>query len=121
MSVPEGVEVPRVAARAALAVPGVTGLQRTLRRSLADAAHRVPARREAPSHEAGVRARHDRRSGTWHLEVRCVLDDGRRALDAARDVRDSVRTRVGSHLADLEAEAPVDVTVEVTRIDTRAR
>ncbi len=45
--------------------------------------------------------------------MRCVLAEGRRALDIARNVHDRVQTALISHLP---APEPVTVTVTVTRI-----
>jgi uncharacterized alkaline shock family protein YloU len=107
-----------VAAEAALAVPGVTGLPPRLAHRLAAAAastgtytasHRTPP-------EAGVRAERAPDGSGWHVEVRCALAEGRRALDVARNVHGRVRSAVISHLA---APEPVTVTVTVTRIATR--
>ncbi|GHI02785.1 hypothetical protein AQI88_38220 [Streptomyces cellostaticus] len=106
-----------VAADAALTVPGVAGLQPRLAHRLAAAAatradpmpHRTPP-------EAGIRADRAPDGSGWHIEVRCVLAEGRRALDIARNVHDQVRTAVISHLPVPE---PVTVTVTVTRIAAR--
>ncbi|MGW7426803.1 hypothetical protein ACWGJB_43640 [Streptomyces sp. NPDC054813] len=107
-----------VAAEAALAVPGVTGLQPRLAQRLAAAA--APTRTSTASHrttpEAGVRAERAPEGSGWHIEVRCALAEGRRALDVARNVHGRVRTAVISHLATQE---PVSVTVTVTRIVAR--
>lgn len=111
----------RVAAEAALAVPGVAGLQPRLAHRLAAAAS--PTRPETtvervPS-EAGVRVvRIDRAPDGpgWHIEVRCVLAEGHRALDTARNVHHQVRAGVISHLAAHGAPAAATVTVTVTRI-----
>ncbi|MGW7548718.1 hypothetical protein ACWGKQ_47510 [Streptomyces sp. NPDC054770] len=106
-----------VAAEAALAVPGVTGLQPRLAHRLAAAAastgappesHRTPP-------EAGVRAERAPDGSGWHIEVRCALAEGRRVLDVARDVHGRVRAAVISRLA---APEPVTVTVTVTGIAT---
>jgi hypothetical protein len=122
VTAPDTAEVPRIAAEAALAVPGVRGLHPSLRWSLAGAAHRVPGLGPgSPPPETGVRARHDRATGAWHLQVRCVLDDGRRALDTALDVRESVRSAVGCHLAGGSAPGDVVVGVDVTRISAPPR
>ncbi|MFF7751583.1 hypothetical protein ACFZCP_20525 [Streptomyces sp. NPDC007971] len=103
-----------VAAEAALAVPGVAGLQPRLAHRLATAA---PTRTDTTPHrtppEAGIRADRAPDGSGWHIEVRCVLAEGRRALDIARNVHDRVRTAVISHLP---ATEPVTVTVTVTRI-----
>ncbi|MGW1004318.1 hypothetical protein [Streptomyces sp. NPDC002520] len=107
-----------VAAEAALAVPGVTGLQPRPAHRLAAAAASTwthPASHRTPP-EAGVRAERAPDDSGWHIEVRCVLAEGRRALDVARNVHGRVRTAVISQLA---APEPVTVTVTVTRIATR--
>jgi hypothetical protein len=84
---------------------------------LAGAAYRVRALGPAaPPQEAGVRAQRDRRTGAWHLEVRCVLHDDRRAVDTARDVRDSVKVAVGSRLPGPDGAESVSVVVIVTHI-----
>ncbi|SOE07273.1 hypothetical protein [Streptomyces sp. Ag109_G2-15] len=107
-----------VAAEAALAVPGVAGLQPRLAHRLAAAA--APTRAlttpRFTSPEAGIRVDRAPDGSGWHIEVRCVLAEGRRALDTARNVHDRVRTAVISHLP---APEPVTVTVTVTRIAAR--
>jgi hypothetical protein len=52
----------------------------------------------------------------WHIEVRCVLAEGPRALDTARNVHHQVRAAVISHLAAQGAPEAATVTVTVTRI-----
>ncbi|MFI6037036.1 hypothetical protein ACIBBD_23245 [Streptomyces sp. NPDC051315] len=110
-----------VAAEAALAVPGVDGLQPRLFDRLTAAA--APAGTDTPSHrtapEAGVRADVAPDGSGWRIEVRCVLAEGRRALDIARNVHDRVGDAVVSHLAALGAEERVTVAVTVTRIAAR--
>ncbi|MFG3162776.1 hypothetical protein ACGFY8_23250 [Streptomyces sp. NPDC048232] len=118
--------VERAVAHAALSVPGVAGLQPGLGRSLADAAHaahaahaqHAPGADAAPAPGAGVRARYARDSGVWHVEVRCVLTEGRRALDTARAVRARARAAVNR-----QAPGGCVVAVTITRIvgDVRAR
>ncbi|MEU6093169.1 hypothetical protein ABZ865_41845 [Streptomyces sp. NPDC047085] len=107
-----------VAAEAALAVPGVAGLQPRLARCLAAVVS--PTRPETTAErtppEAGVRADRMPDGSGWHIEVRCVLAEGHRALDIARNVHDQVRAAVISHLAAHGAPEPVTVTVTVTRI-----
>ncbi|MFF4398456.1 hypothetical protein [Streptomyces sp. NPDC001480] len=110
-----------VAAEAALAVPGVTGLQPRLSRRLAAAAA-SPLRNATPydtSPKAGIRAERAPGSSGWHIEVRCVLAGGRRTLDVAQNVHDRVAAAVISHLAALDAVEEVTVEVTVTRIATR--
>ncbi|WP_438307144.1 hypothetical protein ACSHXN_47845 (plasmid) [Streptomyces sp. HUAS TT11] len=109
---------PTVAAEAALAVPGVAGLQPRLARRLAAAA--LPTRPETAGHmppEAGVRTDPLPDGSGWHIEVRCVLVEGHRAVDAARNVHNQVRATVLSYLA--AHGAPVAVTVTVTVTVTR--
>ncbi|MFE9093731.1 hypothetical protein [Streptomyces sp. NPDC007264] len=110
-----------VAAEAALAVPGVAGLQPRLAHRLAAAA--APARTDATPHrappEAGIRADLAPDGSGWHVEVRCVLAEGRRAVDVARNVHDEVRAAVASQLAGHGVAIPVTVAVTVTGIATR--
>ncbi|MFE4535286.1 hypothetical protein ACFRKB_09415 [Streptomyces scopuliridis] len=110
--------IARTAARAALAVPGVAELQPSLRQALAGAATRVREAIGSPalSTEAGIHVEHTPGTRAWHVEVRCVLTDDRRALDTARDVRDSVRSAVGSQVTRDGVPEPVIVVVTVTRI-----
>ncbi|GGW13298.1 hypothetical protein GCM10018980_77300 [Streptomyces capoamus] len=108
-----------VAAEAALAVPGVTGLQPRLSRRLAAAA--APTLTDAmlyhtPAPEAAIRADRAPGGSGWHIEVRCNLATGRRALDVAQNVHDRVGAAVISHLAALDAVERVTVEVTVTRI-----
>ncbi|GGN34688.1 hypothetical protein GCM10012285_07040 [Streptomyces kronopolitis] len=114
---PAGIE--QTAARAALAVPGVQELHPSLRHSLADAATclRRTFGSHPPSPEAGVHATHTPEADAWHLEVRCVLTDHRRALDTARDVRESVRAAVSSQLNARGRTGNVTIVVTVTRIN----
>jgi len=109
------------AAEAALAVPGVAGLQPRLAHRLAAAAaptganttpHRTPP-------EAGVRADRAPDGSGWHIEVRCVMTEGRRALDIARNVHDRVAATVMAHLAAHGVAEPVTVAVTVTGIAAR--
>lgn len=109
-----------VAAEAALAAPGLAELQPRLSHRLAAAA--APTRTDTAPHrtspEDGIRADRATDGSGWHIEVRCVLAGGRRALDVARDVHDRVGAAVLSHLAALDAVEPVTVKVAVTRIAT---
>ncbi|MFD7612431.1 hypothetical protein [Streptomyces sp. NPDC059828] len=102
------------AARAALAVRGVAGLTPSLSHRLAHAAARAPQHMGivARPAEAGIRAEHAPHARGWHLEVRCILDEDRRALDTARDVRQQVRSAVAAHL--VRNGSPEAVTVLVT-------
>ncbi|MFR9788104.1 hypothetical protein ACL07V_05400 [Streptomyces sp. MB22_4] len=107
-----------VAAEAALAVPGVAGLQPRLAHRLAAAA--APTRAStspgwAPF-EADVRADRAPDGPGWHIEVRCVLTGGRRALDIARNVHDRVAAAVIAHLATHGVAEPVTVSVTVTGV-----
>ncbi|MFB0616274.1 hypothetical protein [Streptomyces sp. AGS-58] len=110
-----------VAAEAALATPGVAGLHPRLAHRLAAAA--APARTDTTPHraspEAGVRADRAPDGSGWRIEVRCVLDEGRRVLDIARDVHDRVAAAAISHLAALGAAERVTVEVTVTRVGPR--
>jgi hypothetical protein len=110
--------VGRTAAEAALAVPGVAELQLSLREALAGAATRVQRTLGFPAlpPERGIRAERTPRTGAWHVEVRCVLHEDRRALDTARDVHEQVRSAVDTHLTHQGIPAAVTVTVTVTRI-----
>lgn len=69
--------------------------------------------------EAGIRADRAPDGSGWRIEVRCVLAEGHRALDTARNVHDRVRTAVTSHLATHGVVEPVTVSVTVTRIAAR--
>ncbi|GGS91140.1 MULTISPECIES: hypothetical protein [Streptomyces] len=106
--------LPGVAAEAALAVPGVAALQPRLARRLAAAA--APTRADTTPPEAGVRADRAPDGSGWHIEVRCVLTEGRRALDIARNVHDRVTAALVTHLATHGAAEPVTVAVTVTGI-----
>ncbi|ALO97180.1 hypothetical protein ACFW6E_10665 [Streptomyces olivaceoviridis] len=106
--------LPGVAAEAALAVPGVAALQPRLARRLAAAA--APTRADTTPPEAGIRADRAPDGSGWHIEVRCVLTEGRRALDIARNVHDRVTAALVTHLATHGAAEPVTVAVTVTGI-----
>ncbi|GAA3143542.1 hypothetical protein GCM10010521_32990 [Streptomyces rameus] len=111
-----------VAAEAALAVPGVAGLQPRLAQRLAAAA--APTRTDTTSHrapppEAAVRADRAPDGSGWRIEVRCVLTEDRRALDIAQDVHDRVAFAAASHLTALGDVERVTVEVTVTRIAGR--
>lgn len=109
--------VQRTAARAALAVPGVAQLHPSLGQSLAAAARaRLALGGPAPPSQAGIHAERSPQTGAWHIEVRCVLHDDRRALDTARDVHDQVRAAVDSYVARHGVPGPVTIVVTVTRI-----
>ncbi|MFG2196673.1 hypothetical protein [Streptomyces sp. NPDC048639] len=110
------------AARAALDVPGVQGLQPGLGYRLAAAARGVQsAHASTAPPEAGIRADHIADPPGWQVEVRCIIDEERRALDTARDVRERVRTAVTAQLAREGTPEPVAVLVTITRTEpTRA-
>ncbi|GEJ99723.1 hypothetical protein [Streptomyces sp. 1-11] len=103
-----------VAADAALAVPGVAALQPRLARRLAAAA--APTRADTTPPEAGIRADRAPDGSGWHIEVRCVLTEGRRALDIARNIHDRVTAALVTHLANHGAAEPVTVAVTVTGV-----
>ncbi|MFD9094949.1 hypothetical protein [Streptomyces collinus] len=103
-----------VAAEAALAVPGVATLQPRLARRLAAAA--APTRADSTPSEAGIRADRAPDGSGWRVEVRCVLAEGRQALEIARNVHDRVTAAVGTHLATHGVAEPVTVAVTVTGI-----
>ncbi|MER5836212.1 hypothetical protein ABT116_36685 [Streptomyces sp. NPDC002130] len=107
-----------VAAEAALAVPGVAGLQPRLAHRLAAAA--APSRTGTTPHraspEAGIRVDRSPDGSGWHVEVRCILASGQRALDVAQRVHDRVEAAVISSLAANDVAERVAVEVTVTRI-----
>ncbi|MEU8825260.1 hypothetical protein [Streptomyces sp. NPDC048636] len=111
--------IERAAAEAALSVPGVAGLQPSLRHTLAVAGARVrrAVGSTTPSPEAGVRAERRPRTGAWTVEVRCVVTGDRRALDTARAVQERVGSRVGSLVPRSGTPEPVTVVVIVTRVE----
>ncbi|MEU0969915.1 hypothetical protein ABZ357_32575 [Streptomyces sp. NPDC005917] len=110
-----------VAAEAALSVPDVAALQPRLARLLAEAA--APTRTDTTPHrappEAGIRADRAPDGSGWHIEVRCVLTEGRRAMDIAQNVHDRVASASVSYLAALGDAERVTVEVTVTRITAR--
>jgi hypothetical protein len=107
---------PTVAAEAALTVPGIAGLQPRLIHRLAAAAS--PTRPDTTPHpappETGVRTAPLPDGTGWHIEVRCILIEGHRAVDTARHVHDRVRAAALSYLATHGAPVAVTVTVTVT-------
>ncbi|MFF4652936.1 hypothetical protein [Streptomyces sp. NPDC001380] len=134
-------EVAAAAAGAALAVPGVVGLQprvadllsRAAARFAGQVAAQVTDQAAARSADraadraggsgagrvpdgAGVRAERQGGGAGWQVEVRCVLDGGTRALDAARAVRAAVLAAVADLLAARGEPEPVSVGVTVTRV-----
>ncbi|MBL1110375.1 hypothetical protein JK361_38480 [Streptomyces sp. 5-8] len=108
------------AERAALATPGVTGLQPFLARRLTEAVSPVlpPTIPERAQTSAGVRAEHAPGGSGWSIEVRCMVmvTEGHRVLDTARIAHDQIQSAVQAHLAEHGAQDPVTVTVTVTRI-----
>ncbi|MGP3949984.1 hypothetical protein [Streptomyces sp. 7N604] len=113
MTIVSAVDIHETAARTALAVPGVVGLQPSLGYQLASAAHiRQPA---VLPPEAGIRAEHTPEAPGWHVEVRCILLEDRRALDTAREVRQEVRSAVTAHLSRHGPPEPVTILVTVTQ------
>ncbi|MFJ4776280.1 Asp23/Gls24 family envelope stress response protein [Streptomyces sp. NPDC088762] len=110
-----GEDVRPIAARAALEVPGVAALQPVLADRLAAAASRLRhGAGAAPQPVAGIRAERVSEDG-WHVEVRCMLYDGRRVADVARQVCEHVQAAVTTHLVRLGSPATVSVRVTVTR------
>ncbi|MEU7551131.1 hypothetical protein AB0B01_02020 [Streptomyces sp. NPDC044571] len=109
-------DVREAAARAALDVPGVAALQPVLADRLAAVASRVRHDVDADPHPAvaGIRAERVPESG-WHVEVRCMVHDGRRVVDVARQVCEHVQAAVTAHLVRHGSPAPVTVQVTVTR------
>ncbi|WP_432010943.1 hypothetical protein [Streptomyces cucumeris] len=110
--------IERAAAEAALSVPGVTGLQPSLRHTLAVAGARVrrAVGSTTPSPEAGIHAERSPRTGAWIIEVRCVVTRNRRALDTARDVQEHVGSTVSSLVPCADTPEPVTVVI-VTRLE----
>ncbi|MFC9910756.1 Asp23/Gls24 family envelope stress response protein [Streptomyces sp. NPDC059866] len=108
-------DVRQIAARAALDVSGVAGLQPTLADHLAAAAPRawraMVGAATLPA-EAGVRIERTAEDG-WHVEVRCATQESRRVLDVAQQVREDVRAAVSAFLAQHGSRAPVTVLVTV--------
>jgi hypothetical protein len=113
MTIVNAVDIHQTAARTALAVPGVVGLQPSLGYRLASAAHT----RQPPvlPPEAGIRAERTPEAPGWHVEVRCILHEDRRALDTAREVRQRVRSAVTAHLSRNGQPEPVTILVTVTQ------
>ncbi|WP_435279626.1 hypothetical protein [Streptomyces sp. 1222.5] len=108
------------AERAALATPGVAGLQPRLTRRLAEAVSPVlpPTIPEHTRTSASVRVEHAPGGAGWHIEVRCMVMviEGHRVLDTARIAHDRIQSTVQAHLAEHGAQNAVTVTVTVTRI-----
>ncbi|MBZ9638283.1 Asp23/Gls24 family envelope stress response protein [Streptomyces sp. PSKA30] len=109
--------VRQAVAEAALAVPGVVSLQPTLASRLAGAAARVwPNATSLSRPGSGVRAEPAPDDSGWHVEVRCVLGEGHRAVDVAREVHDEARSALVVLLAAHGSPESVTVTVTVTNI-----
>lgn len=110
--------IARVAAKAALGVPGVCALRPALCDRLALAAsrarHAVTTSATPPRDVASIRC--ERTSdGGCHVEVRCILHTDRRIVDTARQVRNYVKKAVTAHAAQHRTIGPVTVLVTVTR------
>ncbi|MQY40807.1 hypothetical protein SRB17_88400 [Streptomyces sp. RB17] len=114
MTSPDIPALRKAVAGAALTTPGVAGLHSGLAHRLAHAWTETTGRPSPP--ETGVRAEHAAGGSGWHIEVRCLLSEGHRALDVARSVRSGVRSAVLAHLTERSLVEPVTVTVTVTRI-----
>ncbi|MFF8867505.1 hypothetical protein ACF08B_36270 [Streptomyces sp. NPDC015139] len=105
-------------AEATLGVPDVAGLQPRLAHRLTEAVSPVLPQtltEHTPS-QAGVRAVHAPDGSGWRIDVRCVVAEESRVLDAARNVHEQVRSAVLTHLAEHGALEAVAVSVTVTRI-----
>ncbi|MEU6758841.1 hypothetical protein [Streptomyces sp. NPDC046685] len=112
-----GADVREAAARAAFGVPGVAALQPVLADRLAAAAFRVRRGVGAAPRPAAPGIRVEPVSGSgWHVEVRCILHEGGRVVDVARQVREQVRAAVSTHLIREGSPGPVAVRVTVTRV-----
>ncbi|THA75441.1 hypothetical protein [Streptomyces sp. A0592] len=117
-----GAALSQAAARAALDVPGVIALQPALGERLALAAARaykaMTSGVDGARGTQGVRGELDP-DGTWHLEVRCILDSDHRVVDVARQVRAAVRAATTGYLTrNVMGPTPtstVKVVVSVTR------
>ncbi len=109
-------DIHQIAARAALDVPGVSALHPGLADRLAAVASRAQQALRAATlpGEAGIHVERTPERG-WHVEVRCVVQEDRRVLDVAQQVREHVRTAIIAHLAQHGTAAPVTVLVTVTR------
>ncbi|MFF3564666.1 hypothetical protein ACFYXS_31950 [Streptomyces sp. NPDC002574] len=116
MTLLQAMNLNQAAAHAALAVPGVAGLQPGLGYRLANAAARAQRHIGVAARppEAGIRVERTLQPSGWHVEVRCILNQERRALDTARDVRRQVRSAVTEHLARKGTPEPVTILVTVT-------
>ncbi|MGW2561141.1 hypothetical protein ACWCXB_18205 [Streptomyces sp. NPDC001514] len=109
--------VRQAAAEAALAVPGVVSLQPTLAGRLAGAVARVwPDAASLSRPGSGVRAEPAADDSGWHVEVRCILGEGHRVVDIAREVHDEASSAVAALLAAHGTPGAVAVTVTVTGV-----
>jgi uncharacterized alkaline shock family protein YloU len=110
-------DIHQAAARAALDVPGVAALQPGLADRLAAtvsrARHATGGAGTLPT-EAGIRTERTSEDG-WRVEVRCAVNEDRRVLDVAQQVREHVCAAVTALLAQHGTPAPVAVLVTVTR------
>lgn len=107
------------AAKAALGVSGVLGLQPTLASRLARATSRhVPgaANNGVDLPLSGIRVARDPDGSCWQVEIRCVLAEGHRAVDVARTVHDRTRTSL-IPLVTAHGRQDLTVTVTITRIE----
>ncbi|MEN8652416.1 hypothetical protein ABCR94_17875 [Streptomyces sp. 21So2-11] len=103
---PTRVDLERLAAAAALGVPGVA----YLRPGLAGLLRGAPAQRQRGS--GGVRARATDDPRTWRIEVHLAVVRGHRALDVTR----AVRAAVEAATTGAGAGRPAGVTVTVTGV-----
>ncbi|MFF7974353.1 hypothetical protein [Streptomyces sp. NPDC007905] len=122
MTSPASLILRSAAAQAALTVPGVAGLQPGLAHRLARAAAHTwsqTAARPTPP-EADVRADRSPDGSGWHVDIRCILYEGHRALDVAREVRSRVHSAAQAHLSEERLTGPITVTVTVTGVIAEA-
>ncbi len=106
------------AAKAALDVNGVLGLQPTLASRLARAAScHVPETADdaVASPLSGIRVARDPDGSRWQVEIRCILAEGHRAVDVARTVHDRTRSSL-IPLVTAHGGKDLTVTVTITRI-----
>ncbi|MFH9084137.1 hypothetical protein [Streptomyces sp. NPDC017673] len=87
----------------------MAGLQPRLAAAAAPTRANTTPHRTLP--EAGIRADRAPGGSGWHIEVRCVLTEGRRALDPARNVHARVAAAVIAHLAIHGVAEPVTVAM----------
>ncbi|HET6860569.1 MAG TPA: Asp23/Gls24 family envelope stress response protein [Streptomyces sp.] len=103
---PTRADLERLAAAAALGVPGVA----YLRPGLADLLRGVQAQRQRGA--GGVRARATDDPRAWRIEVQLAVVRGHRAVDVTRAVRAAVETATTT----AGAGRPAAVTVTVTGV-----